>query len=106
MRDSHTDDALAKTLKVLGHPQRIRLFRLLAEPERFPHNLVDARTVGVCVNDLAKAADLPQSTASHHLSLLQEIGLLTCTEHGQWRYIRPNAPALKALAEQVLGLGT
>lgn len=100
-----TDEAtLAKRLKVLGHPDRLRLLRLLAAPELFPGNLVDPRQVGLCVNDLAKAAGLPQSTTSHHLGLLQEAGLLQTTEHGAWRYIRPIPEAFRALGEAVADL--
>jgi ArsR family transcriptional regulator len=99
-----TTDLLARRLKVLGHPDRLALIRLLASPERFPANMVDPIQVGVCVNDLAKAAGLPQSTTSHHLSLLQEAGLLVATEHGPWRYIRADREAFRQLSESVVGL--
>jgi ArsR family transcriptional regulator len=92
------DEDLAKTLKLLGHADRLALLRILNRPEAFPANLVDARTVGICVNDLAAAAGLPQSTASHHLGLLQKAGLLETTQHGPWRYVRPVRPAFAALA--------
>ncbi len=104
MKPIADDEALARTLKVLGHPARLHLLRLLAEPERFPHNLVDPRQVGVCVNDLAKATGLPQSTVSHHLSLLHEAGLLVTTEHGSWRYIRANRDRFGDLASALTGL--
>jgi ArsR family transcriptional regulator len=92
------DEQLARQLKVLGHPDRLALLRLLVTPGAFPGNLVDARAVGVCVNDLAAAAGLPQSTASYHLGLMQKAGLLVTAEHGQWRYVRPNGPAFDNLA--------
>jgi ArsR family transcriptional regulator len=101
---AETKDALARQLKVLGHPDRLKLLQLLASPEKFPGNMVDPRQVGICVNDLAKAAGLPQSTTSHHLSLLQEAGLLVATEHGPWRYIRADRDAFRQLADGVLGL--
>lgn len=100
-----TDDSrLANQLKVLGHPDRLRLLRLMGMPASFPGNLVDVLAVGVCVNDLAKAAALPQSTTSHHLGLLQKCGLLVITEHGQWRYARPDARAFAALGAGVSGI--
>jgi DNA-binding transcriptional ArsR family regulator len=100
------DDArLASQLKILGHPDRLALLRLMNAPERFPGNLVDVRAVGVCVNDLAKAAGLPQSTTSHHLSLLAKAGLLVATEHGQWRYVRPDANSFRHLADRVGNFG-
>jgi ArsR family transcriptional regulator len=101
---SMDEEALARQLKVLGHPDRLRLLRLMGMPEKFPGNLVDARAVGVCVNDLAKAAELPQSTTSHHLGLMQKAGLLQTTEHGQWRYVRPDPGALRLLGASVAGL--
>jgi ArsR family transcriptional regulator len=103
MQDA-TDDMLANQLKVLGHPDRLKLLRLLAQPEKFPGNMVDARAIGICVNDLAKASGLPQSTTSHHLSLLQKAGLLVATEHGSWRYIRPDQARFQRLADLVAGL--
>jgi ArsR family transcriptional regulator len=94
-------DILIKQLKALGHPARLQLLQLLAQPERFPHNLVDPAKVGICVNDLAKAAGLPQSTASHHLSILTDAGLVATTEHGPWRYLKANKSSFDALATTV-----
>ena len=102
MRD---DVILARCLKVLGHPDRLRLIRLMQCPELFPGNLVDSATVGICVNDLAKAAGLAQSTASHHLGLMQDVGLLIVTEHGPWRYIRQDNQVFGQLATQLAALG-
>lgn len=98
-------DPRVARLKALAHPDRLRLLELLDEPERFPDNLVDARAVGVCVNDLAVAAELPQSTASHHIGILEKAGLLMTTRHGQWKYARPDADALDELARDVTRLG-
>jgi ArsR family transcriptional regulator len=103
--DAAGGDERVARLKALAHPDRLRLLELLDAPERFPDNLVDARTVGVCVNDLAKAAALPQSTASHHLGILERAGLLTTTRHGQWKYARPDAGALAELGVAVRALG-
>lgn len=99
-----TNGALARQFKALGHPDRLKLLRLLSSPERFTCNLVDSRQVGICVNDLAKAAGLPQSTTSYQLGLLQAAGLVISTEHGPWRYIRANQEAFQYLASDLLGL--
>jgi len=98
------DDSLVQALRALGHPDRLRLLRLLDDVGQFPDNLVDPRAVGVCVNDLAAAAGLPQSTTSYHLGLLDRAGLLDITEHGQWRYVRPRGEALKRTAASVKAL--
>src|SRR5258708_4137087 len=89
---------LIRSLKALGHPTRLQLIKLLATPELFKANLVDPRTVGVCVNDLARTAELPQSTTSHHLAVLEDAGLIVITKHGPWHYARPRRDAFKNLA--------
>lgn len=99
-----TDGILAKRLKSLSHPDRLRLLRLLAAPEQFPNNLVDPKTVGICVNDLAKTARLPQSTTSYHLTQLQTAGIITATDHGPWRYIRIDAKALSQIGAELQGI--
>jgi ArsR family transcriptional regulator len=92
-------------LKALAHPDRLRMVELLGEHERFPDNLVDVREVGVCVNDLAKAAGLPQSNASHHLKILEQAGVVVCTRHGQWKYARPATVVFDELAASLRELG-
>ncbi|MCW2920294.1 MAG: putative HTH-type transcriptional regulator ybzH [Thermoleophilia bacterium] len=98
------DDRVTR-LKALAHPDRLRLVELLGEHDRFPDNLVDTRTVGICVNDLATAAGLPQSNASHHLSILEKAGVVTCTRHGQWKYARPDPAVFDELAASLRDLG-
>lgn len=93
-------------LKALSHPARVMLLKLMQDEARFPDNLVSVRDVGVCVNDLAREAGMPQSTASTHLAALARAGLLEITRHGQWRYTRPNATAIARLAEAVRSLAT
>lgn len=93
--------ALTRRLKALGHPDRLRLLRLMTDESSFPGNLVDVGSVGVCVNDLAKQAGLPQSTTSHHLGVMSKAGLLEVTDHGQWRYVRPRASALREVSASI-----
>ena len=92
------DPATSTRLKALAHTERLRLLALLGEVDRFPDNLVDPLEVGVCVNDLARAAGLPQSTASRHLAILAKGGLVEVTPHGPWRYARRNLAAFADLA--------
>ena len=104
MKKASDDQELVRTLKALGHPGRLQLLRLLASPDRFPSNLVDPCSVGVCVNDLARAAELPQSTASHHLKLLEEAGLVVTTVHGSWHYVRIRTEAFERLGASIAAL--
>lgn len=93
-------------LKAISHPDRLRLLDLLAHPELFPDNLVSATAVGVCVNDLARAAGLPQSTTSGHIGQLERCGVVEINQRGRWRYIRASRSALRELGRLVGQLGS
>ena len=104
MRMAERTDTRARALKALGNPERMRMLATMGDGTRFPDNLVDTQRVGVCVNDLAKELQLPQSTASTHLKALSEAGLVTITKHGQWRYARPDRDALADLGQFVAAI--
>lgn len=68
-------DDIARTLKALGDPTRLRILCLLRQGE-------------LCVCDLMAALDLPQSTVSRHLSMLRGAGWLDARKGGAWTYYR------------------
>ncbi|WP_308469950.1 ArsR/SmtB family transcription factor [Kineococcus rubinsiae] len=80
--------ALARTLKAVADPARLRLLSLVAA-----HDGGEA-----CVCDLVDALDLSQPTVSHHLRVLVEAGLLTREKRGVWAYYALVPAALNALA--------
>jgi DNA-binding transcriptional ArsR family regulator len=61
-----SDEITAHRLAALGHPLRLRLYRLL----------VRAGPDGVTVGQLQARLDLPGSTLSHHLKALDGAGLI------------------------------
>ncbi|TKK91647.1 winged helix-turn-helix transcriptional regulator [Herbidospora galbida] len=71
------DDAaeLAKVLKAVADPVRLRLLSLIA-----------ARDEDTCVCDLLPEFDLSQPTISHHLKILREAGLIESERRGTWVY--------------------
>src|SRR4051812_11702607 len=72
------DDAaqLARTLKALADPARLRLLSLIAGHEGGE----------ACVCDLIEPVGLSQPTVSHHLKQLTEAGLVTREKRGVWAY--------------------
>jgi len=84
------DDAvrLARTLKALADPARLRLLSLIAA-----HDGAEA-----CVCDLIEPVGLSQPTVSHHLKVLVEAGFLTRTKRGTWAYFGLVPGALDSLA--------
>ncbi|MGE5529866.1 MAG: ArsR/SmtB family transcription factor [Patescibacteria group bacterium] len=51
---------------------------------------------GVCVADVVGAFKLSQSTVSHHLSILEEAGLVRRETRGLWTCYFPNGEAIEA----------
>lgn len=74
----------AECLKVLAHPQRLRMIQLLLR-ERY--------TVG----EVADSCGLPSHMASEHLRLMQRCGFLTSVKVGRKAYYRVTEPHLADL---------
>jgi len=70
--------SLAKALKAIADPARIRILSIVAAHE-------DAEA---CVCDLTEPLGLAQPTVSHHLRVLVEGGFLTRSQRGTWAYYR------------------
>jgi ArsR family transcriptional regulator len=83
---------LAKKLKALSDPGRLRLLSVVAS-----HTGGEA-----CVCDLSVGIDLSQPTISHHLKVLKTAGLLESERRGSWVYYRVIPEALQQLS-QLLG---
>jgi ArsR family transcriptional regulator len=79
-RALHQDEAdeLARVLKVLAEPARLRLLSLIqAQPDG-----------EACVCHLVQPLGLSQGTVSHHLKALLTAGLVTREQRGSWAYYR------------------
>ena len=81
-------EALARSVKALADPTRLRMISIIAaSPDQ-----------EACVCDITDAFDLGQPTVSHHLKVLLEAGFVTRTRRGTWAYYRLQPGALDALA--------
>jgi ArsR family transcriptional regulator len=63
--------AFTKVMKALSDPNRVKILKLLQ------------RRV-LCVCEIQAALGLAQSTASKHLKILEESGLITFSKEGLW----------------------
>jgi ArsR family transcriptional regulator len=85
--DSKEADELARVLKVLAEPARLRLLSLIqAQPEG-----------EACVCHLVGPLGLSQGTVSHHLKALLSAGLVTREQRGSWAYYRVVPEALESV---------
>ncbi|WP_434316766.1 ArsR/SmtB family transcription factor [Leifsonia sp. P73] len=70
--------SVARAMKALADPARLRLLSMVAAHE-------DGEA---CVCDLTEPLDLSQPTVSHHLKILVEAGYLSRSKRGTWAYYR------------------
>lgn len=87
--DADRADDLAKKLKALADPTRLRLVSIVAASEGEE----------ACVCDLIEPVGLAQPTVSHHLKILMEAGFLTRSKRGTWAYYKLVPGALGQLSQ-------
>ena len=79
---------LARSLKAIADPSRLRLLSIIAASE----------SQEACVCDLTDALDVGQPTVSHHLKVLTEGGFVTRSQRGTWAYYALVPGALDSLS--------
>src|SRR5262252_7174492 len=79
---------LARLLKALADPTRLRLVSMVAAHEGGE----------ACVCDLTEPLGLTQPTISHHLKVLVEAGIFTREKRGVWAFYALVPSALDALS--------
>ena len=90
-RDAMTQpqaDDLAKSLKAIADPARLRLISIIAASEGQE----------ACVCDLTEPLDIGQPTVSHHLKVLTDAGFVTRSKRGTWAYYKLVPGALDSLS--------
>jgi ArsR family transcriptional regulator len=79
---------LARTLKAVADPARLRLISMVAAHE-------DGEA---CVCDLTEPLELSQPTVSHHLKVLVDSGILSRSKRGTWAYYQLVPGSLDSIA--------
>ena len=92
--DAVAAEKLARSLKALADPARLRLLSLVASHE-------DSEA---CVCDLTEPLGLSQPTVSHHLKVLVDAGYLEREKRGTWAYYSLAPNALESVSGLISGL--
>ena len=83
------------------HPRRMAALRALADPVRLA--LVDELAgEGACACELRRRLDLSAPLLSHHLKVLREAGLVSCTKVGRRVEVELDRDALARVASSLL----
>jgi ArsR family transcriptional regulator, arsenate/arsenite/antimonite-responsive transcriptional repressor len=87
--DDGEAENLARALKVLADPTRLRLL-----------SLIQSQPSGeACVCNLTEPLNLTQPTISHHLKVLLEAGLVEREQRGSWAFFRVIPETLATLRD-------
>jgi ArsR family transcriptional regulator, arsenate/arsenite/antimonite-responsive transcriptional repressor len=84
-------EQLARLLKALADPTRLRLLSMVAAHE----------SGEACICDLTDPVGLSQGTVSHHMKVLVEAGILTREQRGKWAYYALVTNTLSSLAASI-----
>ena len=83
---------LARSLKAVADPARLRLISIIAASEGQQ----------ACVCDLTEPLDIGQPTVSHHLKVLTDAGFVTRTKRATWAYYTLVPGSLDSLARLLI----
>jgi ArsR family transcriptional regulator len=76
---------LARRLKVLADPTRLRVLSILLDSERGE----------ACTCDLVEPLGLSQPTVTHHLQRMAEVGIVHGERRGRWTYYSVDKDAIE-----------
>ncbi|WP_345752483.1 ArsR/SmtB family transcription factor [Microbacterium rhizophilus] len=86
-------DDLARLMKALADPTRLRLLSIVAASDGQE----------ACVCDLTEPIGLAQPTISHHLKILAGAGFLSRSKRGTWAYYALVPGALERVSDVLRG---
>ena len=101
--DEIKDTMMLRVLKVLASETRLTILEWLKDPvANFPPQ-VDGDLVqdGVCADFIREKLGIAAATASRHLTLLTDVGLLSATRKKGWTFYRRNEQAVQSFIQQI-----
>ncbi|MGZ7043753.1 MAG: ArsR/SmtB family transcription factor [Methanobacterium sp.] len=89
--DDEQFEGYAGKLKALSDSTRLKILYLLSDGE-------------LCVCEIMGALDKPQSSISHHLNILKNLGFIKGRKDGIWVHYKLTNPKITDLVKELIGL--
>jgi DNA-binding transcriptional ArsR family regulator len=91
------------SLRALANARRLKILEWLKDPRSHfpPQSDGDLVRDGVCSVFIAEKLRVSQPTASEHLKLLTQAGLVTPKRIKQWTFYRRNEPRIREFKRQL-----
>ena len=97
------DEDFAFIANALAHEKRLKILEWLKDPVRHFPPQVDGDLVddGVCSGFIADKLNVSAPTASAHLGLLRDAGLVTPKRIKKWTFYKRNEVAIQQMAARI-----
>ncbi|KZK87723.1 DNA-binding transcriptional repressor ArsR [Pseudovibrio sp. W64] len=95
--------SLIEILKTLANENRLTILEWLQDPEAHfpPQKHGDLIEHGVCLGAIARKLGISQPTATNHMKVLVNAGLVTPTRNSNWVYFRLNKEAVSLFLDDL-----
>jgi DNA-binding transcriptional ArsR family regulator len=95
---------LILAFRALSNPSRLQILGWLRQPKKHFPPQIDGDLVkdGVCGLLIAKKLRVSQPTASEHLKILLQAGLIRGKRIKQWIFYKRNEPAIRTLKKEIV----
>ena len=102
-RSGTTNAQLLTVMKAVASAVRLDILRYLKDPAAHFPAQTDGDMVGdgVCADFIREKLGIAAATASRHLSLLTDAGLLIASRKKGWTFYRRDARAIRHFAKQM-----
>ncbi|AEV39600.1 arsR-family transcriptional regulator (plasmid) [Pseudovibrio sp. FO-BEG1] len=95
--------SLIEILKTLANENRLTILEWLQDPVAHfpPQKNGDLIEHGVCLGAIARKLGISQPTATNHMKVLVNAGLVTPTRNSNWVYFRLNKEAVSLFLDDL-----
>ena len=94
---------LTLAFRALSNPSRLQILAWLRHPKKHFPPQIDGDLIkdGVCGLLIARKLRVSQPTASEHLKILLQAGLIRGKRIKQWTFYKRNEPAIRSLKKEI-----
>ena len=94
---------LTHAFRALSNPSRLQILDWLRQPKKHFPLQIDGDLVkdGVCGLSIARKLRVSQPTASEHLKILQQAGLIRGKRIKQWTFYKRNEQTIRSLKKEI-----
>jgi DNA-binding transcriptional ArsR family regulator len=95
---------MTAAIRALANEKRLQILEWLKDPEAHFPAQVDGDLVkdGVCVVFIAEKLGISQPTATEHLKILSQVGLVRSKRIKQWTFYKRDEARIKEIKKEIL----